>query len=135
MEDNRRTTFRAALVDAPEATLVCGRTAIDVALQDESSGGLSVVAETAPSLPLDSEAELKTADGRVLRVVVKHYSQQGSQTRIGLQRREVPVLGRTIDPPGPRVGILAYVVVVLIGLMIGLALSAPARQWFQRLGS
>jgi hypothetical protein len=135
MEDNRRTTFRAALVDAPSATLVCGRTAIDVELQNESSGGLSVLAETAPSFPLDAEAELKIADGRVLRVIVKNYAPQGTLTRIGLQRREVPVLGRVIEPPGAKVGILAYVIVVLIGLVIGLALSTPARQWFQRLGS
>jgi hypothetical protein len=134
VDENRRTTFRAALVDAPAAALVCGRASLDVQLVNESSGGLSVVADIPPSFPLDAEAELHIADGRVLRVLVKNYAPQGEQTRIGLQRREVPILGRPADPPPHSTSAITYAAVLLVGLLLGfLVLSGPIKQWLLQL--
>jgi hypothetical protein len=119
MESNRRKTFRAAVVDALPAMLVWERNALDVEVLNESSGGLSVLADEEPRFPLEAEAELLIEDGRKLRVVIKHYAPQGPQVRIGLQRREVPVLGRPEDRPVRWTGPLAYAAVLLVGLLIG----------------
>ena len=95
---------------------------------------MSVVAETPPPFPLESEAELEIADGRVLRVLVKNYSPQGEQTRIGLQRREVPVLGRPEDRSPASTTALTYAVVLLVGLVLGcLVLTGPGKQWLLQL--
>lgn len=133
MTDNRRENFRAAIAESISAVMFVGYRQTPVRLVEESSGGLSAVTKETLAFPLETEAVLKTDDGRTLQVRIKHYERRGMNIHVGMQRVEAERnydidLRRDFLVPAQASGAKLYAGVLLLGLLIGCAAQTDTVQ-------
>jgi len=84
-----RQHFRAPVIDAQIAVISVGHERLPIKIIEESTGGLSIIAQKRPEFPCESFAELQYADGHCLPGQIKYVEQIAEGYRIGFQRREM----------------------------------------------
>lgn len=112
---DRRNTYRAVLAEAREAELRVGRRCLLVSIVEESAGGLSASAASAPTFAVGVEGELTTEDGDCLRVEIVHLESGNGMYRIGMKRMNADLRGRRMRPAHS-----TSPLILLVGITLGL---------------
>ncbi|MCE9603508.1 MAG: PilZ domain-containing protein [Planctomycetia bacterium] len=113
MDADRRTTFRASIIDSREGFLVARRGHLRVRIVDESAGGLCVATNRAFTFSDGTELRLRTDDGDDLAVRIVYHRAERKRTLIGLERiAELPLQKRPNSGTRP--------LILLVGLTLGL---------------
>ena len=120
-----RKHFRAPVMDEQVAVVCVGPKRLAVKIADQSSGGMSMIAECAPEFPCESLAEIQFDDGLCLAGRIKHIDPCDEGFRLGFQRIEMitdaAVDFRELFPVSQTksVSSVAIAFVVILGLALG----------------
>jgi hypothetical protein len=116
MQDDRRQTFRCAVVDADVAMLIVGRRRLAVGMIDESREGFAVIARQAPGIEPGATAWLERA-AACCQVRVIDVQRQEDEFRVGLARLEEAPFA----PPGRRRVEFGGWTLLIVAIAVGFA--------------
>lgn len=134
-----RKHFRAPVLDEQVAVVCVGPKRLPVRIVDQSSGGLSLLAECAPEFPRESLAEVQFDDGLCLAGRIKHIDPCDEGFRLGFQRIEMitdaAVDFRELFPVSQTKSVSrpAIALVLVLGLTLGwMVQTGAAQKFYQR---
>jgi hypothetical protein len=127
MSDNQRDTFRAKFVEPAGGILLIGSQKVPVCLTEESSGGLTITTDCS-DLKVSADAELRTYEGRRIRVRIMHCEPFGANFQVGLQRLESADDCDDVAYSTPRISSSWYAALLILGLVVGCAAQTEAVQ-------